>query len=187
VGGPFSLTDQDGRRFTDEQLRGEFSLLYFGFTHCPDICPDELEKLAAAIDSVEGTTGRRLLPVFISVDPARDTPPRVKAYVKEFHPRMVGLTGDEGAVKACSKAFRVYYHKTDEGAGDYLVDHSIIMYLLNPEAEFVTFYGKNFTAEALAASMAEHVGEWAAAHPSYGPLKPAAAAGAGAGAGAAKK
>lgn len=79
VGGPFSLTDQDGKRFTDKNLLGEFSMLYFGFTHCPDICPDELEKLAEAIDMVDNKTGRKVLPVFISVDPERDTPKKVRA------------------------------------------------------------------------------------------------------------
>lgn len=176
VGGPFRLVDTNGKPFTERNLVGEFSVLYFGFTHCPDICPDELEKLAAAVDAVEGSTGRRLLPVFISVDPERDTPQLVRQYVREFHPRMVGLTGDVDSVKAASKAYRVYYHKTTDSDKDYLVDHSIIMYLLSPEGEFVTFYGKNFTVEQLSASIAENVAKWAADHPDY-QLAPAAAAG----------
>lgn len=106
VGGPFSLTDQNGKPFTEQNLLGKFSVLYFGFTHCPDICPDELEKLAEALDMIEKKIGYQVQPVFISVDPKRDTPKAVKAYVKEFHPRLIGLTGSEEAVKACSKAYR---------------------------------------------------------------------------------
>lgn len=141
IGGPFDLLDQDGKRFTHEDLRGNYSLLYFGFTHCPDICPDELEKLATAIDDVgwsllgqyssfatqlcslrrctlgnrgqplrsavvtsfcvhaaEKQTGYKVLPVFITVDPERDSVPKVKAYVKQFHPRLIGLTGPQDKV-----------------------------------------------------------------------------------------
>lgn len=160
VGGPFSLVDQDGKLFTQENLRGQFSVLYFGFTHCPDICPTELEKLAEALDIIEKEAGVKVLPVFISVDPERDTPEKVKAYVKEFHPRLLGLTGDLDSVKSASKAYRVYFHKANESDTDYLVDHSIITYLLNPDADFVTFYGKNFTAEQMAKSIIDHIKEW---------------------------
>ncbi|CAL8462931.1 g2465 [Coccomyxa elongata] len=150
IGGPFDLLDQDGKRFTHEDLRGNYSLLYFGFTHCPDICPDELEKLATAIDGVEKQTGHKVLPVFITVDPERDSVPKVKAYVKQFHPRLIGLTGPLEKVKAAAKAYRVYYTKTNDDPNDYLVDHSIIMYLLNPDGQFMSFYGKNYTATELA-------------------------------------
>ncbi|KAL6758086.1 thioredoxin-like protein [Haematococcus lacustris] len=168
VGGPFELLDYDGKPFTDKDLRGEFALLYFGFTHCPDICPDELEKIAEALDMVEGQVGVKVVPVFISVDPERDTPARIKAYVKEFHPRMLGLTGDLEAVKRTSKAYRVYYSKTGEaGAKDYLVDHSIIHYLIDPHGEFVTFYAKNYTAEQMMASICEHIAAWQQKHPEY--------------------
>eukprot|EP00879_Flechtneria_rotunda_P004816 GHRR01005089.1.p1 GENE.GHRR01005089.1~~GHRR01005089.1.p1 ORF type:complete len:313 (+),score=96.78 GHRR01005089.1:264-1202(+) len=160
VGGPFSLVDQDGKTFTHENLLGKFSVLYFGFTHCPDICPDELEKLAAAVDLLEQKQQHHIQPVFISVDPKRDTPKAVKAYIKEFHPRLIGLTGSEEAVKACSKAYRVYFHKSGDSDTDYLIDHSIIMYLIDPAGEFVTFYGKNFTAEQLADSIGQHICKW---------------------------
>jgi protein SCO1 len=168
VGGPFRLIDQDGKPFTDRDLLGEFSLLYFGFTYCPDICPDELEKMMEALDVVEKKTSRQVLPVFISVDPERDTPKQMKEYVTEFHPRLIGLTGDLENVKKTSKLFRVYYHKTDEGSKDYLVDHSIIMYLMDPNGEFVTFYGKNYTMEQLSDSIAEHITKWRTEHPEYG-------------------
>uniref|UniRef100_A0A7S0WQF2 Thioredoxin domain-containing protein n=1 Tax=Chlamydomonas leiostraca TaxID=1034604 RepID=A0A7S0WQF2_9CHLO len=173
VGGPFELIDYDGKKFTDKNMRGEFALLYFGFCHCPDICPDELEKVSAAVDIVDKKLGVKMVPVFISVDPERDTPARVKAYVKEFHPRMMGLTGDLESVKKTSKAYRVYYSKTGEpNAKDYLVDHSIIHYLVDPDGEFVTFYGKNYTEEQMADSLCEHAANWKAGHPdSYHPGK----------------
>jgi protein SCO1/2 len=179
VGGPFKLIDTRGKPFTNANLLGEFALLYFGFTHCPDICPDELEKVAEAVDEVERTTGAQVVPVFISVDPKRDTPQRVATYVREFHPRMIGLTGSEQAVTDAAKAYRVYFSRTDGGGGsgsggattspsssvaendDYLVDHSIITYLIDPKGEFVTFYGKNFDAKQLADSIGGHVMAWA--------------------------
>lgn len=167
VGGPFALTDQDGKPFTNSDLLGEFAMLYFGFTHCPDICPDELEKLAEAVDLVDKWTGVQLRPVFISVDPERDTPPLVKSYVKEFHPRMVGLTGDLDSVKKTSKAYRVYYSKTGDSATDYLVDHSIIHYLINPAGEFVTFFSKSYSADQMARALVGHMAAWQKEQPAY--------------------
>jgi protein SCO1/2 len=175
VGGPFSLIDTENKPFTHENLLGKFNILYFGFTHCPDICPDELEKLAEAVDLIEQQSKVQVQPVFISIDPARDTPKKVKAYVKEFHPRLIGLTGSEEAVKAASKAYRVYFHKTGEDAQDYLVDHSIIMYLIDPAGEFVTFYGKNFTAQQLADSISQHISNWEQQGQAGGNQKAAAA------------
>ena len=116
-------------------LAGEFALLYFGFTFCPDICPEELEKIAEAMDLVEARTGVKVQPVFISVDPERDTPAKIKEYVAEFHPRMIGLTGGMEAVKQVSKKYRVYFSKTGESSTDYLVDHSIIHYFIDPAGE----------------------------------------------------
>ncbi|PNH03651.1 Protein SCO1 1, mitochondrial [Tetrabaena socialis] len=179
VGGPFELIDQDGKPFTDKDLLGEFALLYFGFTHCPDICPDEMEKVAESINMIEKWTGVRVTPVFISVDPQRDKPALVKSYVSEFHPRMIGLTGDLDNVKAVSKSYRVYYSKTGESETDYLVDHSIIHYLINPAGDFVTFFGKSTDAQQLATQVLQHIADWQKEHPKYHPgavLKPPAAA-----------
>lgn len=167
VGGPFDLINQDGQRFTDKDLHGEFALLYFGFTHCPDICPDELEKVSEAINLVDKWTGVRVQPVFISVDPQRDTPPLVKSYVREFHPRMIGLTGEMENVKTVSKSYRVYYSKTGESDTDYLVDHSIIHYLIDPQGEFVTFFGKNNDAQQLATQVLQQLADYQKAHPEY--------------------
>jgi protein SCO1/2 len=167
VGGAFRLTDsRTGKAFTDKDLFGKWAMLYFGFTHCPDICPDELEKVAEVTTSINSTlekkhdgTAARLVPVFISIDPSRDTAKRVKEYVKEFHADMIGLTGSEKQCEDAARKYRVYYRKTGDEAAkdDYLVDHSIITYLLNPEGEFVTFYGKNTTEKEVIASVRGHI------------------------------
>lgn len=167
VGGAFELVDYDGKKFTEKDLLGEFALLYFGFTFCPDICPDELEKIAEMITAVQEKTGVKVTPVFISVDPERDTPAKVKEYVKEFHRDMLGLTGDIESVKKVSKLYRVYYSKTGDSKDDYLVDHSIIHYLINPEGEFVTFYSKAYTSEQLTESVLGHLADWQDTHPEY--------------------
>eukprot|EP00897_Mesotaenium_endlicherianum_P002948 jgi/Mesen1/2681/ME000167S01832 len=160
IGGPFSLVDQDGKTVTPEDFKGSWNLFYFGFTYCPDICPAELEKLAKAVDLIEKKGGIKVRPVFISVDPERDTVEQVKQYVREFHPKMVGLTGTVEAVRDAARAYRVYYMKTEEEGSDYLVDHSIIIYLMDPNMDFVKFFGKNNTAEALTEGVIEEIRNW---------------------------
>tara|TARA_X000000368_G_scaffold396066_1_gene364057 strand:- start:17 stop:745 length:729 start_codon:yes stop_codon:yes gene_type:complete len=176
VGGPFELINAaTNKKFTDKDLLGNFSLIYFGFTTCPDICPDELEKMAEVIDIVEKETEKQnsnpdnnassssslkrtpLVPVFISIDPERDTAKVVKEYVKEFHPKLIGLTGSKEQCAKAARAYRVYYHKTNESSKDYLVDHSIIMYLIDKNGDFVAFYGKNYEARPMAMSILEHM------------------------------
>lgn len=144
VGGPFSLTNQDGKRVTDQDFRGKYMLIFFGFTFCPDVCPSELQVMSAALDEL-GPQGDKIQPVFITIDPERDTPEAMKVYVSNFHPRMVGLTGSQADIAAVAKAYRVYYAKAKapEGAApeDYLMDHSTILYLMGPDGRFV----KHFT------------------------------------------
>ncbi|KAK6943152.1 Copper chaperone SCO1/SenC [Dillenia turbinata] len=149
IGGPFSLINHDGKPVTEKDFMGKWTLIYFGFTHCPDICPDELIKLAAAIDKIKEKVGLEVVPLFISVDPERDTVEQVREYVKEFHPNLIGLTGDAEEIRKTARAFRVYYMKTEEEDSDYLVDHSIVMYLMGPEWEFVKFFGKNNDVDSL--------------------------------------
>ncbi|PSC72247.1 SCO1-like protein mitochondrial [Micractinium conductrix] len=168
IGGPFELVDHRGKRFTEKDLLGQFALMYFGFTWCPDVCPEELEKIAAATDKTEKATGVQVVPVFLSVDPQRDGVEQVRDYVKEFHPRMIGLTGTYEQTGAAAKTYRVYYSKTQDSDDDYLVDHSIITYLINPDGKFVTFYGKNFTADEMAQNISDHVKRWQAEHPQWG-------------------
>lgn len=144
LGGPFELNDTEGKPTTDKDFLGDWMLLYFGFTHCPDICPDELNKISGAITALDNTwwIGPVVRPVLISCDPKRDTKEVMKKYIAQFHPRMVGLTGTEEQVKVAARAYRVYYNPTNDDDENYLVDHSIIAYLINPEGEFVAFYGQ---------------------------------------------
>lgn len=173
IGGPFSglVRGPSGAPFSSDDLKGAgWHLLYFGFTHCPDVCPDELEKVAAAVDvlakgdAAKGFGPLALTPVFISLDPARDTPSQVGAYVREFHPSMIGVTGPPEAVKEAARAYRVYFAKapTGDGPADYLIDHSIITYLVAPDGQFVTFFGKQVGVEDMAASVWERAREWEA-------------------------
>ncbi|TKA62052.1 hypothetical protein B0A49_07702 [Cryomyces minteri] len=155
VGGQFELIDQNGQRFTDEDMKGKYALVYFGFTHCPDICPEELDKMAGMIDIVQKTNGNVVRPIFIICDPARDTPAVMKTYLKEFHPALIGLTGTWEQVKSVCKAYRVYFSTPPDvqPGQDYLVDH-------NPDGDFVEAIGRNFTVERAARVINEHIGDW---------------------------
>ncbi|OJJ44253.1 hypothetical protein ASPZODRAFT_135043 [Penicilliopsis zonata CBS 506.65] len=164
VGGPFVLKDLDGKEFTAEDLKGKYSFVYFGFTHCPDICPDELDKMAAIIDKVKEETKDEniFLPVFITCDPVRDTPEVLREYLREFHPGIIGLTGTYEQVKHVCKMYRVYFStpqnvKPDE---DYLVDHSIYFYLMDPEGDFVECIGRQDTPESATKVIMEHINDW---------------------------
>lgn len=157
IGGPFRLTNHDGKEVTDNDFKGNWNLLYFGFTHCPDICPEELQKMVEAIDVIEKKESLRITPVFISVDPERDNVEQLREYVKEFHPRLVGLTGGTDDIRQVAREYRVYYMKVEDEGSDYLVDHSIIMYLMDPEMEFVKFFGKNYDVNGLANGIVEAI------------------------------
>jgi len=139
IGGPFELVGKDGNTVTDKDFRGRYMLVFFGFTHCPDICPAELQVMSAALDD-HGADAKRVVPVFITVDPERDTPDVVSAYVKNFGPNFVGLTGSPEQIAKVAKEYRVTYQKfQDESTGDnYSVDHSALVYLMGPDGEFVT-------------------------------------------------
>jgi len=150
IGGPFELLDQDGKTVTQDDFLGKWLLLYFGFCHCPDICPDQLDKQAAIIDKVDerlkgkSLSAAPLQPLFLSVDPARDDVPAVKEYIEEFHPRLIGLTGSVEQVKSACKAFRIYFSSGQpDQDNDYIVDHSVVMYLLDPNGQFVAYYGQD--------------------------------------------
>ena len=139
VGGPFSLTDMTGKRVTDQDFLGHPMLVFFGYTHCPDICPSGLQVISAALDKL-GPKGQNVTPVFITLDGERDTPAKMADYVKSFHPRLVGLTGTPQEIAAAAKAYRVFYQKIsdEKSPGDYTFDHAAIIYLMGPDGKFIT-------------------------------------------------
>ncbi|KAJ2859263.1 Cu-binding protein, partial [Coemansia asiatica] len=161
VGGSFELTDHRGQPFSDKSLRGKFALIYFGFCHCPDICPDELDKIGDALEILDQNPLIKdtIQPVFITCDPQRDSPEAIEEYLKQFHPKFVGLTGSIDQVRSACKAFRVYFSKPPKVAEnqDYLVDHSIFSYFMDPNGEFVDVYGKDRTAEYMAADIERRI------------------------------
>lgn len=158
VGGPFSLTSQAGERMTDGNFRGRYMLVAFGYTYCPDVCPAELQIMSAALDEL-GAKAERVQPVFITIDPERDTVEVLKDYMGHFHPRFVGLTGTPEEIAHVAKAYRVYYARAkDSGTTDYLMDHSSIIYLMGPDGSFVKHFPYGTDAKALADGIAAAIG-----------------------------
>lgn len=150
LGGPFSLVDHTGRTVTEADFAGRFMLVYFGFTFCPDVCPTELGTIASALDLLE-EAGERVTPVFISVDPERDTPEAMADYVSRFHPRMVGLTGSPEQVAAAARAYRVFYAKVNRPEmSQYLVDHSSFIYLVGPDGRVRSLFRPETSPEVIA-------------------------------------
>ncbi|TBU65176.1 SCO1 protein [Dichomitus squalens] len=162
VGGSFTLTTHKGETFTEKDLVGKWSLIYFGFTNCPDICPEELDKMSAAVDTLDKEYGPIVQPIFISVDPARDTVSQVARYVSEFHPRLIGLTGDYPTLKATCKAYRVYFSTPPnaKATDDYLVDHSIFFYFMDPNGQFVDAFGKASTVSDVVERVKKEITRW---------------------------
>ncbi|KAJ2479324.1 Cu-binding protein [Coemansia sp. RSA 2131] len=161
VGGRFELVDQDHQTFTEKNMLGKFHVVYFGFCHCPDICPEEMDKIGDALDLLDknADTKDTVQPVFISCDPQRDTPVEVKSYLKQFHPKFIGLTGTVEQVRTTCKAYRVYFSKPPKVVGDqdYLVDHAIYTYLMDPDGIFVEVYGKDKNAQYMADDIAKRI------------------------------
>ncbi len=153
IGGPFELINAKGQTVTDTDVITGPSLLYFGYTFCPDVCPLDTARNAEAVDLLD-EMGHEVTPVFISVDPKRDTPEAVGDFAFNLHERMIGLTGSEEQVKAASTAYRTYYKVQDGDPDYYLVDHSTFSYLVFPEHGFVEFFRRELTAEQLADQVA---------------------------------
>jgi protein SCO1/2 len=136
VGGPFSLTTQEGRTLTDKDLRGAPFLVFFGFTHCPDICPTKLFEISEVLRAA-GPKGEKLRALFVTVDPERDTPEIMKSYLGSFDPRIVGLSGDRPAIDAMIKAYRAYARKVPLQGDDYTMDHTALVYLMAKDGGFI--------------------------------------------------
>jgi protein SCO1/2 len=149
VGGPFTLVDHTGRTRTDADFRGKFLLVYFGYTYCPDICPTDLQQIGLAIDKL-GNAGAAVQPLFISVDPERDTTQVLANYVPLFHPRLIGLTGTPEQIRTVAAAYKVYYakYKPPEG-GDYVIDHTGFVYVMDNAGVFRGFFPPGTSADRM--------------------------------------
>jgi protein SCO1 len=152
VGGPFHLEDQNGKPVSDADLKGRPFLVFFGFTHCPDICPTALFEMSQVMRAL-GPDADRTAALFITVDPERDTPPMIKDYLSNFDPHLRGLTGDQASVTAALKAYRVYAKKVPLDNGDYTMDHTALVYLMDKDGRFVAPFNVNRTPEAEAADL----------------------------------
>ena len=157
VGGPFRLTDGGGRTVTDRDLRGKYLLVYFGYTACPDVCPTTLSQVALALERL-GATADRIQPVFITLDPRRDTPAVVGRYVAAFGPRLLGLTGAPAEIAGVARAYHLAYAAPAAAGGDYRVDHQSVLYLMGPDGRFIATLPAGEPGDAMAADLAARLG-----------------------------
>jgi len=160
IGGPFTLVDQNGKTVTDRDFRGRYMLVFFGFTHCPDICPAELQVMSAALDAL-GPKADKVAPIFITLDPERDTPELMGAYVGNFGPSFVGLTGSLEAIAEAAKAYRVTFskfeYKGQDGNYGYSIDHSALAYLMGPDGEFITHFNYGTPASKMTETLRRYL------------------------------
>ncbi|WP_420346027.1 SCO family protein [Pelagibius sp.] len=161
IGGPFTLTDHNGQRRSDADFQGRYMMIFFGYTFCPDICPTTLTTVTQGLDilaETESAKAAAVTPVFVSVDPERDTTEALADYVSHFHPSMVAMTGSPEEVAVAAKAYRAFYKKVEvDDASDYLVDHSPIVYLMGPDGAYLTHFNHLTTAEEIAAGLSKQV------------------------------
>ncbi|KAF3441046.1 hypothetical protein FNV43_RR19332 [Rhamnella rubrinervis] len=149
IGGPFTLVDTENQIVTEKNLLGNWVLLYFGYTSSPDAGPEQVQVMAKAIDKLESRHNAKVLPVFVTIDPQRDTPAQLRAYLKEIDPRIIGLTGSVSAIRQMAQEYRVYFKKVEEEGDDYLVESSHNLYLMNPNMEVVRCFGVEYNADEL--------------------------------------
>ncbi len=163
IGGPFRLTDHNGQRVTEASYRGRLMLIFFGFTHCPDICPTELQSMAEVLERL-GPAAERVAPLFISIDPERDGPEELARYLALFDDRIIGLTGTAEEIASVARAFRVYYAKVHPpDASTYTMDHSSFTYLLDGEGRFLALFRHGTPPEEMAQAIRSHLGRPAGA------------------------
>jgi protein SCO1/2 len=155
IGGPFNLTDQDGRTVTDRDLKGKPFLVFFGFTHCPDLCPTSMFEISEILKSL-GRDGDRVRVVFITVDPERDTPAALKTYLSSFDPRIIALTGEPADIAAVAKSYRAIFRKVPQEQGGYTMDHTVIFYLMGKDGRFISPFNMRRSTEAAAADLRQY-------------------------------
>lgn len=160
IGGPFALTDQDGRTVRDTDFAGRYRIVYFGYTYCPDVCPTDMQKIGQAmreLDKSDPKLSQKIVPIFITVDPERDTPAAIKQFVANFHPRIVGLTGTPEQIAKVAKDYAVYFKKQPAApGGGYLVDHLAVAFLMGPQGEPIA----SLPIDRDGAAIAEQVRHW---------------------------
>ena len=160
VGGPFRLTGADGKPVSDTDFRGRYMLIYFGYSFCPDVCPTTLAVMAQALDKM-GSDASRIVPVFISIDPERDTPNVLGEYMKAFGPRFIGLTGSNEQISRVEKAYRVYAVKKPLDPANpqrgYGMDHSSVIYLMGPDGRMISFYDEAISPDDLAKDLRKKI------------------------------
>ena len=157
IGGPFTLMDGNGKTVTQADFLGRYMLLYFGYTFCPDACPTSLSLMAAALDKMPADEAKKIVPVFITIDPERDTAKVVKDYAAAFYPRMVGLTGSPEQISAVERNYKVYAAKVPNGDGPYSMDHSSIIYLVGPDGNFMVHFSHSVTADQMAEELHKRI------------------------------
>jgi protein SCO1/2 len=157
VGGSFALIDDNGRLATDRQFRGRWMIVYFGYTHCPDACPTALNNIADTLDLL-GSERVKVAPIFVTIDPARDTAKVLKEYLSSFSNDIIGLTGSDTAIMAAEQAYHVYAVKHAEPSGDYEMDHSSLVYIMDPQGSFVTNFTDETDPKTIAAKMKDLMG-----------------------------
>ncbi len=160
IGGPFALVDQHRRAVTDRSFAGQYRIMYFGYTYCPDVCPNDMANVGAALRLVEKErpeVARRVVPIFVTVDPERDTPAVLGEFVSHFHPRMVGLTGSPAAVKRAADEYKVFFQRGPAAPGGYLVAHLRATYLMSPDNKPLAL----LPADANGRAVADEIERWA--------------------------
>jgi cytochrome oxidase Cu insertion factor (SCO1/SenC/PrrC family) len=160
IGGPFALVDHTGKPRTDQDFRGKLLLIYFGYSYCPDVCPTDLQQIGLAVDGL-GSAGAAVQPLFVTLDPERDTPAHLADYVPLFHPRLIGLTGSAEEIRRVAAAYKVYYAKFPPGSPDYVIDHSSFIYLVDETGKYIGFFPPGTAADRMIEMIRLHLPEGA--------------------------
>lgn len=158
IGGPFALIDHTGKPRTDKDFRGKLLLIYFGYSYCPDVCPTDLQQIGLAVDRL-GPDGEAVQPLFITLDPERDTAAHLADYVPLFHPRLIGLTGGAEEIRRAALAYKVYYARYPPGSPDYVIDHSSFIYLVDENGTYIGFLPTGTTADRMIEIIRLHLPE----------------------------